>query len=311
MSYLNNISVFVRVMELGNISAAGRDLRVTPAVASHRIKELEKYLGVRLFNRTTRKLKPTEHGRIFYAGATKILDAIEVAEGAVADITDNPKGTIRVHAQLGVGKRIVSPLIPLFNDLYPEIEVRLRLADREVDIMHEGIDVAFKLGTIADSNFRYRGIADCDRVLCASPGYLDEFGTPSSIDELITKQHKCLLLRFPGSPEYYWTLSTETGTRKLEVHGPYDSDDGDVLTDWALSGRGIINKPIFEIAQHLAKRELVPILEDNPPVAAKFACLYPHKKFQDPKVRLFIDFMSNRCKQRVEEMLAVLKNGPR
>lgn len=310
MSYLNNIRIFVRAMELGNFSTAGRDLRVTPAVASHRIKELEKHLGVRLFNRTTRKLTPTEQGRIFYEGAIKIIEAVDAAEIAVAEISGKPKGSIRVLAQLGLGKRIISPLIPLFNDIYPEIEVRLRLSDRPVDITEESIDVAFKLGLIEDSNLRMRGVADCQRVLCAAPDYLEKFGTPDTIDELIDKQHHCLLLRFPGSKEYYWTLTTPDGSRKLEVRGPYDSDDGDVLTAWALSGRGIVNKPVFEVADHLASGDLVAILTDNPPLPAKFACLYPHKRFQDAKVRLFIDFMSENCKRKVSEMMQPIENGP-
>jgi DNA-binding transcriptional LysR family regulator len=310
MSYLNNIRVFVRVMEHGNLSAAGRSMRVTPAVASHRIKELERHLGVRLFNRTTRKLTPTEHGRMFYDGACKIIEAVEEAEAAVADISQNPRGSIHVMAQLGLGKRIISPMIPLFNDLYPEIAVRLRLTDRKVDITSEGVDVAFKLGLIEDSNLRLRGIADCDQVLCATPGYLEKFGCPQKIDDLIGDKHRCLLLRFPGSKEYFWTLSTPDGLRKVEVSGPYDTDDGDVLTDWALAGRGIIAKPVFEVARHLASGTLVSVLPQTPPAAVKFACLYPHKRFQDPKVRLFIDFMSDHCKRRVAELMQPLAENP-
>jgi DNA-binding transcriptional LysR family regulator len=310
MAYLNNIRIFVRVMELGNLSAAGRDLRVSPAVASHRVKELEKHLGVRLFNRTTRKLTPTEQGRIFYEGACKIIEAVDAAEMAVADISKSPKGSIRVMAPLGLGKRIISPLIPLFNDLYPEIEVRLRLTDRHVDITSEGVDIAFKLGLIEDSNLRIRGIADCARILCAAPDYLQQFGIPQTIDDLIADKHRCLLLRFPGSKEYYLTLATPDGYRKVEVSGPYDTDDGDVLTEWALSGRGIINKPVFEVAAHLADGSLLPVLADHPPAAAKFACLFPHKRLQDPKVRLFIEFMSDNCKRRVAELMQPIENGP-
>ena len=309
MAYLDNIRVFVRVMELGNLSAAGRDQRVSPAVASHRVKELEKHLGVRLFNRTTRKLTPTEHGRIFYDGAKKIIEAVEDAEIAVADISKNPKGSIHVMAPLGLGKRIISPLIPLFNDIYPEIVVRLRLTDRKVDITADGIDVAFRLGLIEDSNLRIRGIADCPRVLCAAPDYLEKFGNPQTIDDLVDDGHHCLLLRFPGSKEYFWTLLTPEGTRKVEVTGPYDSDDGDVLTEWALSGRGIINKPVFDVANYLADGSLVPVLQQYPPVTAKFACLFPHKRLQDPKVRLFIDFMSDHCKKRVAELMELLEGG--
>ena len=304
MSYLNNIRVFVRVVELGNLSAAGRDQRVSPAVASNRIKELEKHLGVRLFNRTTRKLTPTEHGRIFYEGALKIVEAVDGAEAAVADVAQNPRGSIHVTAPLGIGRRLIGPGVPEFHELYPDINVRLRLSDRKIDLMNEGVDIAFKLGLIEDSNLRMRGIMECERVLCASPEYLKKHGEPDSPDALIDDKHHCLLLRFPGSNEFFWYLRTPNGIRKFEIDGPYDTDDGDVLTEWALSGYGIVNKPRFEIHHHIEIGRLIPLLSDFPPVPAQLACLYPHKKFQDPKVRLFIDFMASRCQKHIQQIFA-------
>ena len=304
MSYLDNLRVFVRVVELGNLSAAGRDQRASPAVASNRIKELEKHLGVRLFNRTTRKLTPTEHGRLFYLGAMKILEAVDEAEAAVAELSKNPKGSIRITAPLGFGRRLIASGIPDFHDKYPDIEVRLRLSDHDVDIMSEGVDVAFKLGILENSNLRMRGIMDCQRVLCAAPEYLEKHGTPLQPEDLMTGKHDCLLLRFPGSKDFYWTLQTPDGIRKFEVTGPYDSDDGDVLTQWALHGRGIINKPLFEVKQYFKEGRLVPVLPDCPPTPIQLAAIYPHKRFQDPKVRLIIDFMTERCQRLIREMLA-------
>ncbi len=203
MSYLDNVRVFVRVVELGTLSAAGRDQRVTPAVASNRIKELERHMGVRLFNRTTRKLTPTEHGRVFYEGAVKILEAVNEAESAIADLSRNPKGALKITAPLGIGRRLIAPGIPEFHDRYPDIEVRLRLSDHNVDILAEGVDIAFKLGILEDSNLRMRGIMNCDRVLCGSPRYFERRGIPSSPDDLLSHSHDCLLLRYPGSKEYY------------------------------------------------------------------------------------------------------------
>ena len=172
MSYLDNLRVFVRVVELGNLSAAGRDQRASPAVASNRIKELEKHLGVRLFNRTTRKLIPTEHGRVFYNGALKILEAVDEAEAAVAELSKSPRGSLRITAPLGLGRRMIASGIPEFHDQYPDIEVRLRLSDHEIDILNEGVDVAFKLGILENSNLHMRGIMTCERVICAAPDYL-------------------------------------------------------------------------------------------------------------------------------------------
>ncbi len=302
MAYLDNIAVFVRVVELGNLSAAGRDMRVSPAVASNRIKELEKHLGVRLFNRTTRQLTPTEHGRAFYDGAKKVLDAVADAEAAVSELSGQPRGTIRVTAPLGIGRRFIASGIPAFRDLYPDIEVRLRLSDHNVDIMKEGIDVAFKLGIMEDSSLKMRNIASCDRVLAASPSYLKAHGEPQVPEDLAG--HDCLLLRYPGSRDFSWTLRTEDGPRKFEVRGPFDSDDGDVLTAWALEGRGIVNKPRFEIEPFLRDRRLSVVLPDVPPETATFAALYPHRKLQDPKIRLFLDFMTERCQKLIRDLMA-------
>lgn len=304
MLYLENIRVFVRVFELGNLSSAGRDQRLSPAVASNRIKELEAYLGVRLFNRTTRKLTATEQGRIFYSGAKKILEAVAEAEAAIAVSADNPKGIIRVTAPLGLGQRLIASGLPEFQERYPDVEVRLRLSDHNVDIIEEGIDVAFRLGRIPDSDLRIRKIMDCERVLCASPAYLARRGEPMRPEDLIEEDHSCLLLRFPGSREYYWTLQTETGARKFDVHGPFDSDVGDVLTDWAMEGHGIVNVARFEVEAHLREGRLVPILAATPPVPAQLAALYVHKTFQDPKIRLLIEFMVERCQRLIGGALA-------
>ncbi|MEI9407060.1 LysR family transcriptional regulator [Mesorhizobium argentiipisi] len=304
MAYLDNIAVFVRVVELGNLSAAGRDMRISPAVASNRIKELEKHLGVRLFNRTTRQLMPTEHGTVFYTGAKQVLDAITEAEAAVAALSGQPRGTIRVTAPLGLGRRLIASGIPDFHDKYPDIEVRLRLSDHNVDIMKEGIDVAFRLGIIEDSSLRMRGIMECERVLVAAPKYLEARGEPAEPQELVGKKHDCLMLRYAGAREFVWTLQTPGGVQKFEVHGPYDTDDGDVLTGWALSGRGIINKPRFEVEPFIRDRRLKVILPQAPPTPVQFAAVYPHKKLQDPKVRLLLDFMAERCQRLIKDILA-------
>jgi DNA-binding transcriptional LysR family regulator len=304
MAYLDNIAVFVRVVELGNLSAAGRDMRISPAVASNRIKELEKHLGVRLFNRTTRQLMPTEHGNVFYEGAKKVLESVVEAEAAVSALSGKPKGSIRVTAPLGLGRRFIASGIPEFHDKYPDIQVRLRLSDHNVDILKEGIDVAFRLGLIEDSSLRMRGIMECDRVLAAAPAYLEKFGEPQHPDELIGKKFDCLMLRFPGAREHFWTLRTETGPTKFEVNGPYDSDDGDVITEWALGGRGIVNKPRFEMEPHLRAGKLRVILTGYPPIPFQLAALYPHKNLQDPKVRLLLDFMAERCQRMIRAALA-------
>jgi DNA-binding transcriptional LysR family regulator len=299
MAYLDNIKTFVRVFELGSMSAAARDQRISAAVASSRISQLEEHLNVRLFLRTTRQLNPTEQGLIFYRGACKILEAVEEAEAEINKVTLTPRGTLYVAAPLGIGRRLVAPAVPTFKEQYPLIDIRLRLSDRRLDMAKEGLDVAFFLGVPEDSTLRIRKIADCPRILCAAPDYLARKGMPRSGADLTGGKHDCLNLRYPGAPEFQWPLETADGVRRFAVKGPFESDDGDVLTGWALSGQGIILKPVFEVAEHLASGTLVPVLENEPPVPIQLACLYMHRRRQDPKARLLIDFMSEHIRKEL------------
>lgn len=290
MPYLESLRVFVRVVELGSITAGGRDLRMSPAVASNRIKDLETRYGVRLLNRTTRKLVPTEVGRAFYDNARRVIETLDEAEAVVSGFSGMPHGALRVTAPLGLGRRLIAPLVPKFCDEYPGVELRLRLSDRNVDIIADGIDLAFFLGEPQDSALKWRRIAECRRALVATPGYLEQHGRPARPEDLTA--HNCLLLRYPRSPEYYWVLQTPEGPQKLLVNGRFDADDGDVLSGWALEGRGIVNRPRYEVAEHLAAGRLVEVLPDHPPIPSQFGVLTPHRRLQDPKVRLFADFIA-------------------
>lgn len=305
MSYLDNIRTFVRVYELGSMSAAGRDMRISPAVTSARISQLEDHLGVRLFQRTTRNLSPTEQGEAFYSGACAVLEAVDEAEARVVDLTDNPRGSLYVSAPLGMGRRLIAPRVPEFLDSYPDISVRLRLTDRTVDLTSEGLDLAFFIGQPEDSTLRIRKIADCRRVLCAAPSYVAARGMPETGHDLVRGGHECLNLRFPGAAEFQWRLETPDGPQRFAVAGRHECDDGDVLTDWALAGRGIVMKPVFEVAAHLERGALVPVAESNPPVPVQMACLYTHRRHQDPKTRLFMEFMID----RLANALRVAENG--
>lgn len=300
MAYLDNIQTFVRVYELGNMSAAARDQRISAAVASSRISQLEEHLNVRLFQRTTRTLNPTEQGHMFYRGACKILEAVDVAEAEISNVTMTPRGSLYIAAPLGLGRRLIAPAVPAFKAQYPLIDIRLRLSDRKLDLAAEGLDLAFFLGIPEDSTLRIRKIADCSRLLCAAPAYIARRGMPESGEALVRDKHDCLNLRYPGAPEFQWPLQTPDGVRRFSVRGPFESDDGDVLTGWALEGHGIILKPVFEVAEHLKSGALVPVAGTEPPVPIQLACLYMHRRRQDPKTRLFIDFMADRIAQALK-----------
>ena len=303
MSYVATLKMFVRVYELGSMSAAARDQRTSPAVASSRISELEKHLGVRLFNRTTRSLQPTENGRLFYDGALKVLEAIAEAEAAVGDIAQNPRGTLFVAAPLGIGRRVIAPHVPGFKAAYPQVDLRLRLSDRVIDVTAEGLDLAFHLGQLEDSTLKVRLVADCPRLLCAAPAYVARRGLPQDGDALLADRHDCLNLRFPGAKEFQWTLQTPQGPRRFEITGPFESDDGDVLTQWALDGHGIVLKPVFEVADHLRSGALVPVATATPPLPVQLSVLSQHRRLRDPKVSLFADFMVARIKSALADQV--------
>jgi DNA-binding transcriptional LysR family regulator len=241
-------------------------------------------------------LHATENGQLFYDGAKVILQSIDDAEARVAEATSTPRGTVFVAAPLGAGRRFIAPNVPAFNEAFPQIDVRLRLSDRIIDVTTEGLDMAFHLGPLVDSDLKVRVIADCPRVVCASPSYLEARGEPKTGADLISQKHDCLNLRFPGALEFQWPLITPEGPRRFQVTGPFESDDGDVLTQWALDGQGLILKPLFEVAEYIDAGRLRVVAKKTPPTPTQLACLTPSRKMRDAKVSAFSEFMIARCK---------------
>ena len=170
------------------------------------------------------------------------------------------------------------PAIPAFKAANPLIDIRLRLSDRKVDLTGEGLDAAFFLGLPEDSTLKLRKIADCARLLCAAPDYLARKGVPQALKRCNPVNMTVSTCVYPGAPEFQWPLQTRSGLKKVAVRGPFESDHGDVLTEWALAGHGIVLKPRFEIAEHLASGKLVAVLEHEPPLPVQSGCLYPHRK---------------------------------
>lgn len=287
MATLENMLVFIRAVELGSFSAAGRSVRMSPAVVSYRIQALERHLGCRLFNRSTRKLSLTEQGRTFYESSLEVREAVERAEARVASGGAAPQGSLKVTAPLGLGRRAIAPLVPKFRTKHPEIDVHLRLSDYFVDLFTEAVDVAVRMAVLTNSSLIVRKIGDIERVLCASPDYLSRHGSPRSIKDL--ERHECLLLRFPGSQQFRWTLTRGGRQVSVPVRGHIDADDSDVLTTWALAGQGIAMKPVFEIAEHLRSGALVPVLADNPPAPVTLALLHAYQRMVPAKVKAFAE----------------------
>lgn len=298
MGLLEDIRVFVRSVEKGSFSEAGRDLRLSAAVVSHRVLSLEQRLNCRLLNRTTRKMQLTAAGRSFFERCIDVMDAVERAESSVT----GARGAIKVTAPLGLGRRLVAPMVTRFQSAHPELDIRLRLSDHLLDLIAEGIDIALRMASLDDSTFVLRKVADVERILCASPDYLAQSGVPKVAEDL--KTHKCLLLRFPGSQQFRWTLLVQNRPITLPVRGPVDSDDGDILTGWALSGAGIALKPVFEVADHLASGALVPVLPDFRPPPLTLSILYPSRRLLSPNVKLLSDMLFEEGRSHLRENLS-------
>jgi DNA-binding transcriptional LysR family regulator len=305
---LENFRSFARAVECGSFSEAGRRMRVSANVVSQRIQTLESHLGCRLFNRTTRNMTLTEQGRIFYDHVIDALQTIEMAEANIGELGALPLGAIRVAAPLGLGRRLVAQAAAAYQDIHPKIDVQLRLSERRLDIIAESVDLALQYVTFADSSMIMRKIADAERILCASPDYVERWGMPQVPGDLA--HHQCLLLRFPGSREFRWTLTQGGEEVSIQVKGHLDADDGDVLTAWALDGRGIILKPVFEIADTLAQGRLVPVLTANPPPPATLAVLYPTRNLVPLKVKAFADLLVERGRRYLATELARLGQVP-
>lgn len=296
MYHIEDVTIFIRVSDLGNLSAAGREMRVSAAVISNRIARLEKHLGVRLLNRTTRRVNLTPEGEIFYGYCVRILDNVEQAETAIATQRHLPRGPLLVTAPAVFGRMHLVPLVPEFVTRYPDIELRLHLSDRFAELIEEKIDLAIRIAELRNSTAIVRKIADDRRVIVAAPDYLERHGVPEVPEDLL--QHNCLLLRFPGSQQFRWTLAGTDGPITLSVSGTMDADNGEAIREWCLAGHGLALKSLWEVADHLRDGRLRVVLSSFPPMAPPIQALYPHGHFLPPRVRALVDFLVEKLGSR-------------
>ena len=304
MIALENIRIFLRAIETGSFSAAGRMLRLSPSGVSYRIQLLEDTLGARLLTRPTRNMRLTEAGEVFLEHCKEIVEAVERAEASVAESTGaSPKGVLRVTTPLGLGRRVIAPMVARYREAQPQTDVRLRLSDHILDIVSEGVDLAVRLARMEDSSFTLRKVAEVERVLCASPAYLEQRGAPKSPNDL--SRHDCLLLRFPGSQQFRWTLDFQGESISAPIEGPVDADDGDVLTQWALDGLGIVLKPVYEVADHLSQGRLVEVLPEARPQSVTLGILYPTRKMLPPRTKAFIEMAVEELRRHLAARLVM------
>jgi len=294
MDYLDCIATFTKVLELSSFTKAGRNLRISAAAASVQVNQLESHLGVRLLNRTTRCVAPTGVGLEFYERAKRIAHVLERAEAAIACHSGHHQGVIRVMTSPSVGRRIIGPSIPDFHDRYPATQVRLRSGDHRFDFSKDCIDLAFGFVRPTGSIVMAQTVTKCEMVLVASPIYVQRHGYPLSPNDIIAQNHACFSSKEFHTYDNVWPLTTPCGATSIEVSSPYVADDGDTIVDWAVSGHGIANIPLFEVEKFIRSGDLTVVLPDIRPLAIELQAFLPKPMFCEPRVALFLDFTLNK-----------------
>lgn len=287
MDRLKQIEAFARVATRGSLSAAARAEGVTPAIIGRRIDALEARLGVRLLLRTTRKLTLTFEGQAFLEDCQKVLNDLANAEAAVSLGGLKASGYLKVSAPAGFGRQHVAPLVGDFMQANPEVRVNLNLSDRLVDLINENIDCAVRIGELTDSSLVSVRLGEMRRMVVASPAYLVEHGVPRTPDDLAG--HNCLSL---GQQRGWAFRNPENGeVETIKVGGVFECNDGAVLHEWALAGRGLAWRSLWEVGRDLKEGRLTSVLDawQAPPMG--IYAVFPQRRHLPLRVRLFIDLL--------------------
>lgn len=288
MNHFKQISTFVDVAAKGNLSAVARAEGIAPAMIGRRLDALEERLGVKLLQRTTRKIVLTNEGMAFLEDCQRILADLENAEAAVSERSAKASGHLLISAPAGFGRRHVAPLLPSFLSEHREVSVTLNLNDRVVDLIGEGVDVAIRIAALSDSSLIGVKLADNKRVVVASPVYLKRFGTPSSLDDLA--RHNCLAISSEGS-QRGWTFRQNGKNVTLKVGGNMVCNDGAVLHDWALSGKGLAWRSMWEVSSDIESGRLTTVLDEFAAPGNDIYAVFAQRRHLPLRIRAFVDFL--------------------
>ncbi|MFL5160613.1 MAG: LysR family transcriptional regulator [Microvirga sp.] len=289
---VTGMQVFVRVATLGSFSAAARALDLSQTMVTKHVAALEDRLGVKLLHRSTRKLVLTEGGRNYLTACERILAEIEEAEASASLDRVEPRGTLRLNVPLTFGFRQVVPALTEFSRLYPAVSFDLGLADRYVDLMEEGWDLAIRIGRLKDSSLVARRLAACRTIICASPAYLKQHGIPQTVDDLA--QHNCLGYTLPSViGANRWAFGID-GDIVVPIQGNLRANNGDALLAAAVAGQGLIYQPTFIVGDSLREGSLVPVLSNYPTYEPAIHAVLPSGRQAPAKVRAFVAFLAER-----------------
>ncbi len=285
MANWEGVSEFVAVAELNSFTSAAKRLNTSVAQVSRRVANLEERLAIKLFNRTTRRVHLTEAGQLYYQQCKHLVEGLELAELAITQMQTTPKGLVRITAPVTYGENRIAPLIHLFMERYPQVDLDLMLTNQRIDIIESGVDVAIRLGRLTDSSLVAKKLSSRQLYVCASPLYLHQRGEPHLLSDL--NHHQCLV----GSVDY-WRFRENGGERSLKVSGRIRCNSGYALLDAAKRGLGLVQLPDYYVQEALESGELVEVLTDYRDEREGIWALFPQNRNLSPKVRLLIDFLA-------------------
>ena len=288
----SDLAFFVLLGRRESFSATARELGISASAVSRRLARLEDRLGVRLLNRTTRRVSLTGEGEAYFREAARILGDIEALEHSLSKARDTPSGLLRINATLGFGRMYLSPAISSFRRLYPEVEFQLVLTDAPLNLVEEGLDLAIRFGSPPVSRMVTRLLQRNRRVLCAAPSYLAENGEPEALSDLA--RHNCIVLRQDHDTYDNWRFDESDGeVPAAKVAGTLSTNDGEIALGWVLEGHGIMLRSEWDIARHVREGRLVTILPQYWQTA-NISALYPERHNLSAKVRVFVDYLASR-----------------
>jgi DNA-binding transcriptional LysR family regulator len=294
MDTCSDLAFFTLVIKLGTLAGAAQQMGVTPPSASKRLAALEARLGVRLLNRTTRRISLTPEGEIYVSEGARVLADMDELERKVAGAKAIPRGRIKLSATLGFGRRHIAPALSKFARSYPDVEVQLHLTERPVNLVEQGFDASIRFGELPDARLTAHLLAPNKRILCAAPSYLKRVGEPTQPGEL--QRHPCLFIRESDDTFGTWHLRSGNRSESVKVRGPLSSNDGDCALTWALDGHGILMRSMWDTAPYLRSGRLRLVLADWSLPPADIYLVFPSKANMSAKTRVFVDFMLGRFK---------------
>jgi DNA-binding transcriptional LysR family regulator len=292
MDRFTGMAVFAKVVDTASFAEAARHFGMSPAMVSKHVRTLEERLGVRLLNRTTRRVSATEVGQNYYERCLRILSELEDAERAAGDQQAAPRGVLRLTAPVSFSFRHLAPAIADYLSAHPDVSIDLSLNDHYVDLIEERFDVAIRVGRLADSSLISRKLCSIAMTVCASPAYLEANGTPQEPSDLT--KHNCLVYTY-AMRQSAWRFVDRAGQEHIvQVNGRFLANNGDALLALAVKGAGIVLSPDFIVEDDVQAGRLIRLLPEFAAGETPVHAVYPHSKYLSAKTRTFIDFLATR-----------------